>query len=55
MQARSEFPFRWLCAKVSWVQCHSLMPESGENLDVPKEDTAVEESEGDLREPPDEV
>jgi hypothetical protein len=32
-----------------------LISEPGENLDVPKDDTMVEASEGDLREPPDEL
>jgi hypothetical protein len=25
MQSSNDFPFRWLCAPLSWVQCYSLV------------------------------
>src|SRR5215470_2222893 len=44
MQSRNEFPFRWFCAPVSWVQCHSLInpPVQGAKVNL-KDKNAVKE------------
>jgi hypothetical protein len=40
MQSRNEFPFRWFCAPVSRVQCHSLInsPVQGLKVNLKDED-----------------